>query len=168
MLTHGPLSRTELARRLGLSRPSLTRLTKPLIDEGLFVESGSRYEPRTGRAVRPLDVAAEQRHFTGVNLTGHDLTAVLTTMRHDAREVGTALGRLIAAAANLTMARRIILTGEGMTIADVVRTDIERAVTHDREPLASPLDIDVQPSDFTVWARGAAVTAIQSCVLAME
>jgi DNA-binding MarR family transcriptional regulator len=31
VLVHGPLSRTELARRLGLSAGSLTRLTKPLI-----------------------------------------------------------------------------------------------------------------------------------------
>lgn len=38
VLVHGPLSRSEIARRLGLSPGSLTRLTKPLIEQRLLVE----------------------------------------------------------------------------------------------------------------------------------
>ena len=39
VLLRGPLSRSELARRLDLSPASLTRLTKPLLDGGLLVET---------------------------------------------------------------------------------------------------------------------------------
>ncbi len=38
VLIHGPISRSDLGRRLGLSPASLTRLSKPLIASGLFVE----------------------------------------------------------------------------------------------------------------------------------
>ena len=37
VLIHGPISRSELGRRLGLSPASLTRLSKPFLDRGLFV-----------------------------------------------------------------------------------------------------------------------------------
>lgn len=38
VLVNGPMSRGQLAERLGLSMASLTRLGKPLIDAGLLVE----------------------------------------------------------------------------------------------------------------------------------
>jgi predicted NBD/HSP70 family sugar kinase len=357
VLTQGPLSRSELARRLGLSRASLTRLTKPLLAEGLFVEGATQREERTGRPVRPLDVAAAHRHFIGVNVTGDGLTAVRTSLRaevaasvhrplhgphpeavvadicdavasladgidqvlglgvslgghvrdhvvvsravfldwepdvplavrleertglptsvdndllsltraqhwfgagsdhthfavltigagvgyglvvHDrvvesddagiglvghhpldplgpvcgdghhgcaqmltipmicartavalgrpvtydeflalaaagqpaawaiAAEAGTALGRLVAAVANVGMAHRIILTGEGVGLVPLVRAQLAEGIRRDRDPLAAEVDLDVQPSDFTEWARGAAVMAIQRHVL---
>ena len=84
-----------------------------------------------------------------------------------AQQVGSGLGRLIAAAANLTMARRIILTGEGMGVAEIVREHIDRRIRRDRDPLAHDLDIEIQPSDFTENARGAAVMAIQTHVLGL-
>lgn len=358
VLRQGPVSRSELARRLGLSRASLTRLTKPLLEDGFFVEAQTQREARTGRPIRPLDVAADQRHFIGINLTGHDLTAVVTTFRaeiiasrhtplrgsdpaavvdsvqavttslrreagnvsglglslgghvrdhrvvtrapflgwtnevalgplvdnatglatvvgndiqaltraehwfgagrdsrhfavltigagvgcglviHDqivessdagiglvghypldplgplcfdghrgcaaamlttqslcahtsaavhrnltydeflklaagedpaattiAHEAGLALGRLIAAVANITMTQRIILTGEGVGLAEIVGEQIGAGIDRDRDPAAAELDVVVQPSDFTEWARGAAVIAIQTHVL---
>ncbi|NUS30582.1 MAG: MarR family transcriptional regulator, partial [Streptomyces sp.] len=62
VLVHGPLSRTELARRLDLSAGSLTRLTKPLIESGLLIEvpeAGASAEVRQGRPSQPLDVVAD-------------------------------------------------------------------------------------------------------------
>jgi predicted NBD/HSP70 family sugar kinase len=358
VLTQGPVSRSELARRLGLSRASLTRLTKPLLEDGLFVEEQTQREARTGRPVRPLDIAASHRHFIGINLTGHDLAAVVTTFRaeivestytplrgsdpvavvdsirevatslrrdagnvgglglslgghvrdhhvvtrapflgwtddvplgplvdsatglptvvdndlqaltraqhwfgagqdsehfavltigagvgcglviHDqvvesadagiglvghypldplgplcvdghrgcanamlttvslcartsaavhrdvtydeflaltagghpaavtiATDAGLALGRLIAAVANITMTQRIILTGEGIGLVEIIREHVDRSIDRDRDPAATRLDLVVQPSDFTEWARGAAVIAIQTHVL---
>ena len=38
VLTHGPLSRRDLAARLDLSPASLTRLAKPLLERGLLIE----------------------------------------------------------------------------------------------------------------------------------
>jgi predicted NBD/HSP70 family sugar kinase len=81
VLMRGPLPRSELARRLGLSAGSLTRLTGPLIERGLLVEAGTSREARTGRPTRPLDVAADAHHFLGAKVTDEDVYVVLTNLR---------------------------------------------------------------------------------------
>ncbi|MFE7934259.1 ROK family protein [Streptomyces sp. NPDC057456] len=86
VLVHGPLSRTELARRLNLSAGSLTRLTKPLIESGLLVEvpdGGIAVETRQGRPSQPLDVVAQSRSFIGFKITGDMVYGVVTTLRSD-------------------------------------------------------------------------------------
>ncbi|MGW2339618.1 ROK family protein [Streptomyces sp. NPDC001661] len=86
VLTRGPLSRSELARRLDLSAGSLTRLTKPLIESGLLVEAPetpARAESRQGRPSRPLDIVAESRTFAGFKVTGDTVYGVVTTLRSD-------------------------------------------------------------------------------------
>jgi predicted NBD/HSP70 family sugar kinase len=81
VLLDGPLSRSELARRLDLSAGSLTRLSKPLLDSGLLVETTGVYDPTSGRPTRPLDVDDSTHHFVGVKLTADAAYAVLTTLR---------------------------------------------------------------------------------------
>lgn len=81
VLRHGPLPRSQLARRLGLSGGSLTRLTKPLISSGLLVEAAAAVDPETRRPTRPLDVPADRHRFFGVNLTGSAARAVMTDLR---------------------------------------------------------------------------------------
>jgi len=83
-------------------------------------------------------------------------------------DAGRALGRLIALAANLTMPERVVLSGEGVRLVDVARPQIDEALAANRDPQASPLDLDVRPGDFTQWARGAAVIAIQTYVLGSD
>ncbi|MFD3520049.1 ROK family protein [Streptomyces sp. NPDC058653] len=362
VLLCGPLSRSELARRLDLSAGSLTRLAKPLLDSGLLVESGTSHESRAGRPTRPLDIVADAHHFLGAKITHEDVHAVLTTLRaevvasaradlpgrdpasvvavlralaaellaqlapgtphitaagvslggsvadhttvthapflhwegdvplgallsgalgvptavdndllaltraehwfgaarghdrfavltvgagigyglvvHDRvvdspdagvgllghfpldplgplcprghrgcatamlstasiraaasvglrRDVpydecldlaaagdpvagpvvtasGRALGRLVAAVANLTLTTEIVLTGEGARLAEVAHEALAEGLAHDRDPRASAVSLDVRPVDFGLWARGAAVTAIQAYVL---
>jgi DNA-binding transcriptional ArsR family regulator len=70
VLLHGPLSRTDIARRLDLSQGSLTRLSSPLIEAGLLFEVAPESNGRTDRRKRPLDIAAESHHFVGIKLTG--------------------------------------------------------------------------------------------------
>ncbi|WP_039934408.1 ROK family transcriptional regulator [Streptomyces viridochromogenes] len=112
VLVHGPLSRTELARRLGLSAGSLTRLTKPLIESGLLVEvaeAGVPAEARQGRPSTPLDVVADSRSFLGFKITEDTVYGVVTTLRshivarhdrplttHDPAEVADVLGEMTA------------------------------------------------------------------------
>jgi predicted NBD/HSP70 family sugar kinase len=81
VLRHGPLPRAELARRLGLSPGSLTRLTRPLVDSGLLVEGSSDVHLRTGRPSLPLDVQPSSRRFAGIKITGDALFAVVTDLR---------------------------------------------------------------------------------------
>ncbi|MFD0003171.1 ROK family protein [Streptomyces sp. NPDC127178] len=86
VLVGGPLSRTELARRLDLSAGSLTRLTKPLIESGILVEvpeAGVPAEVRQGRPSQPLDVVADSLSFLGFKITDDMVYGVLTTLRSE-------------------------------------------------------------------------------------
>lgn len=84
ILLHGPLSRAELSRRVGLSPGSLTRLTKPMVESGLLVEvDGGPTDARVGRPSQPLDLDPAAHHFVGIKLTGDTAIGVLTTLRAD-------------------------------------------------------------------------------------
>ncbi|GAA3240738.1 ROK family protein [Dactylosporangium siamense] len=80
ILINGPLPRVELARRLGLSGPSLTRLTRPLIASGRLIEGVARHQS-VGRPLQPLDIDVSSEHFIGIKLTGGALYAVVTDLR---------------------------------------------------------------------------------------
>jgi predicted NBD/HSP70 family sugar kinase len=80
VVKNGPLSRSEVARRLNLSPASLTRLAKPLVDSGLLVEGEPQADPVHGRIARPLDVSGELR-FLGVKVNVDALYAVVTNAR---------------------------------------------------------------------------------------
>ena len=81
VLIHGPIARGELGRRLGLSPASLTRLSKPFLDRGLFVEAAEDHDGTVGRPARPLDVRVDASRFIGVKLTGDDVFGVRTDLR---------------------------------------------------------------------------------------
>lgn len=81
VLRHGPLARSDLARRLNLSAASLTRLVGPLLKAGLLEEIGEDPAARVGRPKRLLDVVAGSRHFLGLKLTGEAVLGVLTDLR---------------------------------------------------------------------------------------
>ncbi|MEV0906901.1 ROK family transcriptional regulator [Streptomyces hokutonensis] len=137
VLVHGPLSRTDIARRLDLSAGSLTRLTKPLIESGLLVEipdGGGPAEVRQGRPSQPLDVVAESRTFLGFKVTEGMVYGVVTTLRseivarldrplttHDPAEVAD----LLAGMTGELTARFPTLTGIGVGVGGLVR---DRAV----------------------------------------
>ncbi len=78
---------------------------------------------------------------------------------------GQSLGLLVAAVANLTMVDLVILSGEGMDLADVAETTLRDAIAYHRDPEASPLRLSRRPSDFSQWARGAAAVVIQRIIL---
>ncbi|HEX7405388.1 MAG TPA: ROK family transcriptional regulator [Candidatus Nanopelagicaceae bacterium] len=81
VLINGPISRSEIARRLNLSPGSLTRLSTPLIESGLLVEVAERAEGRAGRPSTPLDVVVDSQHFIGMKLTGEEVVGVATDLR---------------------------------------------------------------------------------------
>lgn len=81
VLLNGPISRSEIARRLDLSAGSLTRLSTPLIDAGLLVEVGERADGRAGRPSRLLDVVPGSRCFLGLKLTGDIVLGAATDLR---------------------------------------------------------------------------------------
>lgn len=83
VLIHGPIARSALTTRLGLSPASLTRLAKPFLDRGLLVELDDSADGSVGRPVRPLDIAPGLGSFAGVKLTGDAIHAVITGPRAD-------------------------------------------------------------------------------------
>ncbi|AXG79153.1 ROK family transcriptional regulator [Streptomyces paludis] len=87
VLTHGPVSRTEIARKLNLSAGSLTRLTKPLIESGLLIEEPAPVPAATatrqGRPSQPLDIVADSRYFAGFKITADTVYGVVTTLRSE-------------------------------------------------------------------------------------
>src|SRR6478609_6811579 len=81
VLIHGPISRSALTTRLGLSPASLTRLAKPFIDHGILIELDDVADGSVGRPTRPLDISPDAGHFVGIKLTGDRLYAVATDIR---------------------------------------------------------------------------------------
>ena len=71
VLRHGPISRADVARLLGLSSGSLTRITKPLIESGV-IKQGPPSVLEIGRPPLPLRVVDESASFLGVKIVpGH-------------------------------------------------------------------------------------------------
>ncbi|MFE6256272.1 ROK family protein [Agromyces sp. NPDC057865] len=81
VLIHGPISRAELGRRLGLSPASLTRLSKPFLDRGLLVEASETLQGSIGRPARPLDVPVDAGRFVGMKVTGESAFGAVTDLR---------------------------------------------------------------------------------------
>lgn len=80
VLIHGPLPRAEIARRLGMSRASLTRVTRSLLEHGLIAEGAVELRGWTGRPSELVEIAPAARHFFGVKLTGDAIYAVVTDL----------------------------------------------------------------------------------------
>lgn len=81
VLIHGPLSRSEVARRLDLSPGSLTRLSTPLLESGLLVEAGEQVDGKVGRPQQLLDVVPASRRFIGMKLMADEVVGVTTDLR---------------------------------------------------------------------------------------
>lgn len=111
VLIHGPISRSALTSRLGLSPASLTRLAKPFLDRGVLIELDDFADGSVGRPTRPLDVAPGQGTFVGVKLTGNTIHAVLTDVRAEAIDAHT---RPLAATDPATVVAGIRETVDGL------------------------------------------------------
>lgn len=86
ILRHGPAARTDLARRLGLSSASLTRLTRPLLASGMLRELDAVQGKPMGRPSLPLDLEVDAAHFIGVKLVAGRFYAVVTDLRGQVHE----------------------------------------------------------------------------------
>ncbi len=97
---------------------------------------------------------------------GYEETLELAAAGHPAARAvvdaaGTALGRLIALATNLSLQSDVVLSGEGVGLFRVAEPSIRDAIAAGRDPQASQVTIHVDESGFRAWARGAAAIAIQ-------
>ncbi|MDC0769802.1 ROK family transcriptional regulator [Streptomyces sp. HD] len=81
VLSHGPLTRLEVARRAGLSPAAVTKAVRPLIEAGYLVEDADESaRPALGRPANPVRVDGGRALFIGVKVTGDEIIAVLTDL----------------------------------------------------------------------------------------
>ena len=85
----GVVSRGDLVQLSGLTAPSITRIVKVLIEDGLVIETG--YGDSTGGKRRTLlELNASSRYAIGLSLDDARLTYVVTDL------AGNLVGRLVA------------------------------------------------------------------------
>ena len=88
ILTRGPLSRSDIARETGLSAATVSKVVKPLVDDGYVAElpetSGIPGRPSVPVAVNPTRASA-----LGFKLTATHLTGVLVDLRSNVLATST-------------------------------------------------------------------------------
>jgi predicted NBD/HSP70 family sugar kinase len=147
VLMHGPISRSELGRRLRLSAASLTRLSRPFFDRGLFVEMSDDPPDGVGRPTRPLDVRMDGRRYVGVKLTGDHAYGVLTDLRTTelaaadraipSHDVDNVVAQLVALVRELSEAEEIAAVGVS------VGGNVTGSRVVSRAPFLGWLDVDL-------------------------
>lgn len=86
LLRFGPRSRSELTKRLGLSAPTVTRVTRDLLDRDRLHPLTAVVRPK-GRPHEPLDIVENRGpRFIGVKVTAQEVHAVVTTVRGNVLE----------------------------------------------------------------------------------
>ncbi|MGD8168551.1 ROK family protein [Herbiconiux sp. P16] len=78
---------------------------------------------------------------------------------------GLALGRLIAAVANLVAPAFVAVGGEGVALASIAAEAVDRGIRENRDPRASTVRVELTSGSNESWCRGAAVIALQGYVL---
>ena len=79
----GPIRRAEIAKRLGLTLPTITTNVNSMIARGMVRETGA-VPPNAragGRKAHPVDIAPESRHFIGVEIQGERRAVCLLDYR---------------------------------------------------------------------------------------
>jgi predicted NBD/HSP70 family sugar kinase len=82
VLSHGPLTRSEIAGRTRLSAAAVTKAVRPLIEAGYLLEDVDEdaRQSSLGRPANPVRVDGGRALFIGVKMTGDELIGVLTDL----------------------------------------------------------------------------------------
>ncbi|MBF4593763.1 ROK family transcriptional regulator [Curtobacterium flaccumfaciens] len=76
-------------------------------------------------------------------------------------DAGRALGVLLATAVHIADPSAIVLTGDGLPVYDLARTTVDESMRAALAPYTEPVAVEVQPFEFSEWARAGAVLAIR-------
>jgi predicted NBD/HSP70 family sugar kinase len=82
VLTQGPVSRVDIARRSGLSSAAVTKAARPFLEAGYLEElqATERPGPGAGRPANPLMIRGDREFFAGVKITDDELIGVITDL----------------------------------------------------------------------------------------
>jgi len=81
----GPIARTSIAKRLGLSPATVTSITRELIESGI-VRTADRAPSRGGRPALLLEIVSRSAHAFGVKIAPDHLVGVLVDLDGDVIE----------------------------------------------------------------------------------
>lgn len=76
-------------------------------------------------------------------------------------DAGRALGVLLATAVHIADPSAIVLTGDGLPVYDLARAAVDESLRAALAPYTEPVTVEVQPFEFSEWARAGAVLAIR-------
>lgn len=76
-------------------------------------------------------------------------------------DAGRALGVLLATAVHIADPSAIVLTGDGLPVYDLARATVDDSMRAALAPYTEPVTVEVQPFEFSEWARAGAVLAIR-------
>jgi predicted NBD/HSP70 family sugar kinase len=85
LIVNGPRARADLARTVGRSPGSLTRISRDLMELGLVLPGETSRSAARGRPSEDLMVRPDAGYFVGVKLTGEALHAVVTDLTGQVR-----------------------------------------------------------------------------------
>jgi len=76
-------------------------------------------------------------------------------------DAGRALGVLLATAVHIADPSAIVLAGDGLPVYDLARATVDESMRAAMAPYTEPVTVEVQPFEFSEWARAGAVLAIR-------
>ena len=85
VLLHGPLGRSEIARRLSLAPATITRISSELISTGLLMEVPDAVQRTSGRPSIPLDIIPDSHYFLGIKLGDESIMASVIDLKAQVR-----------------------------------------------------------------------------------
>ena len=105
ILLRGPLPRTEIAQRVGITQASVSRITRNLLNVGLIQESGQFLDdPKPGRRRIGIEIRPDGGYFAGIAINAFQQDVVISNI------------------ANKTVAERSIRFSELENPQDVLNT----------------------------------------------
>ncbi|MGB0646687.1 MAG: ROK family transcriptional regulator [Bradymonadia bacterium] len=158
LLRDGPLSRAAIARRTGLSRPSVSTLVERLIDENLIVEYGA-INDGSGRPAQPVDLNRSAMRLIGIEVGATFIESVVTDLdgkqlKHDTYPVPVRtepemtiafLNQLLTSLINDIRSDRGLVLGVGIGLAS---------------PISGPQSNTFAQSLYPAWAEYELGTAL--------
>jgi predicted NBD/HSP70 family sugar kinase len=123
VLSHGPLTRLEAARRAGLSAAAVTKAVRPLLAAGYLVETADDdARPALGRPANLVRVDGGRALFIGVKVTGGELIGVVTDL-----------------CCRIRLARRTPLTDRQDTAVLAAMAELVQELLTEAEDLGAPV-----------------------------
>lgn len=150
VLRHGPIARSAMVQRTGLSSGSLTRITGPLVAAGILTEGESRRKP-IGRPTLPLEIADSASRFVGVKVVPGRIYAVLVGLAGVVHDTTTVPADTASAASTASAIAEVLRDRAGAWEPEAVGVSLAAAV----DPFGT-----VRAAPLLGWAGGNITSAV--------